>query len=462
MRVLTVLGAVGVGLGLGSAAVLAPLMMGDGSPKMEASQASSWGSQWGQQASRAAQSLTSRSSKPASTQTSETPAAAPAPAQDAKTIDFLAHPGGTPGSKAAAVADAAIVQKPWKTQVTVAPEAAAPRKLTSSKPSSEEQRQSLVRDLQMELKRVGCYEGEPNGQWGAASKRAMGTFTERVNASLPFEQPDFILLTLVQGHKGRACGQDCPTGQSLAENGRCMPNSVLAQADRSKQLAAGAAGAVAAVAVTKLSEARKPAERPSIATAWATTTTREAQIDTGSVAQAPPAVRVIRPQTSDTPLVTAQAMPPVAVAAAPEANSRPGSVLPGRMSIGAPVPVPADPSAVRAEAAPAASVPKPAPRLAAADSTATPAPSPTDPVTAATPAADAATAGRPRRAYPRPHAETAAVPAVKHAAPVAAPVIVRRAPAVIRYAAPAPQQKVASGSKSRRLVYEMFQNPGRN
>jgi hypothetical protein len=96
-------------------------------------------------------------------------------------------------------------------------------------------RDELVRGLQRELRRVGCYWGEVDGSWGAGSKRAMGSFMDRVNASLPMEQPDFILLTLLQSHSGQACGKDCPVGQSLAQSGRCMPNAVVAKAGRTTE-----------------------------------------------------------------------------------------------------------------------------------------------------------------------------------------------------------------------------------
>jgi peptidoglycan hydrolase-like protein with peptidoglycan-binding domain len=66
-------------------------------------------------------------------------------------------------------------------------------------------RAALARELQRELKRVGCYEGEINGTWGPQSRKAMKAFTDQANARLPIEQPDLILLTMVQGQRERAC-----------------------------------------------------------------------------------------------------------------------------------------------------------------------------------------------------------------------------------------------------------------
>jgi hypothetical protein len=88
-------------------------------------------------------------------------------------------------------------------------------------------RSQLARELQRELRRLGCYEGEINGGWTTSTKRAMRAFTERVNASLPTEEPDMVLLSLVKGHPDRACGQPCPAGESAADGGRCIPTAVV-------------------------------------------------------------------------------------------------------------------------------------------------------------------------------------------------------------------------------------------
>jgi hypothetical protein len=104
---------------------------------------------------------------------------------------------------------------------------------------------SLTRELQRELRRVGCYDGEINGSWTPASRRAMKLFTDRVNASLPMERPDYILLRLVQSSPERVCGAGCPSGQSIGGKGHCLPDAVLAQAARRGQPALPATSAKA-------------------------------------------------------------------------------------------------------------------------------------------------------------------------------------------------------------------------
>ena len=93
-------------------------------------------------------------------------------------------------------------------------------------------RDSLARELQKELRRVGCYEGELNGVWTPATRRAMKTFTDRVNATLPVEEPDAVLFAMVQSQQDRVCGKPCPIDQGFSEDGRCLPNAILAKAAR--------------------------------------------------------------------------------------------------------------------------------------------------------------------------------------------------------------------------------------
>jgi hypothetical protein len=97
---------------------------------------------------------------------------------------------------------------------------------------------TIGHQLQEELRRVGCYAGEVNGEWTTSTRRAMQEFMQRVNAVLPIEQPDGILLALVQGHQGKVCGAPCPAGQVLSSDRQCVPNAILAMAEREKIAAA--------------------------------------------------------------------------------------------------------------------------------------------------------------------------------------------------------------------------------
>jgi peptidoglycan hydrolase-like protein with peptidoglycan-binding domain len=85
----------------------------------------------------------------------------------------------------------------------------------------------LVQELQRELRRLGCYPQEINGEWTPASRRAMKDFTERVNAVLPLDAPDPVLLALLRSEKKPVCGDACPEGQALTKDNRCLPSALL-------------------------------------------------------------------------------------------------------------------------------------------------------------------------------------------------------------------------------------------
>lgn len=177
-----------------------------------------------------------------------------------------------------------------------------PASRNAMRPTDEAARYNLARDIQTELRRVGCYDGHIDGDWGPAVKRAMKSFTDRVNAVLPLEQPDYILLTLVKGHVNKACGAGCAPGEVAAEGGRCVPKGVIAQPARKRPEGKQVAASVGQ---------ETPAASPAGSSAWSTTLSRP-------VPAAPPA--------------------PVTVTLSERA-----SALPGRMTVGGPSAVNVEP-----------------------------------------------------------------------------------------------------------------------
>lgn len=126
----------------------------------------------------------------------------------------------------------ADIPSAWKVLIRPEPGLTPPanRPATQSSGEYHQDRWKLVRNLQRELTRVGCYEGRVTGQWDDASKQAMGQFTDRVNARLPVAEPDQIQLALVQAQTGSVCGTSCPAGQALDDGGRCVPQALLSRA----------------------------------------------------------------------------------------------------------------------------------------------------------------------------------------------------------------------------------------
>ena len=78
----------------------------------------------------------------------------------------------------------------------------------------------LVRQLQHELTRVGCYAGEINGVWSPPTRRAMEALIRQVNAKLPTAQPEPVHLALVQGQRSRICDR-CPSAEEDQFGGKC-------------------------------------------------------------------------------------------------------------------------------------------------------------------------------------------------------------------------------------------------
>lgn len=188
----------------------------------------------------------------------------------------------------------AVYRSAGREATTLAAPAESRRPFTAA-PLTEAARWELARDLQRELKRVGCYWGEVDGSWGVGSKRAVGTFMHRVNANLPFEQPDYVILELVKAQAGTVCGA-CANGETLAEDGRCLPRVIVARNNRKLDKPQVAAGDAKVAEPRQFAEGA-PARTPSAA--WSAT-----------VRQAPEAE-------------SAAAVPP------------PASDLPGKMAVGA-------------------------------------------------------------------------------------------------------------------------------
>ena len=127
---------------------------------------------------------------------------------------------------AAAVLQAAVVhetQLGWQTMI-VAATTTGPTELT---PRDADARNKLAQEIQQQLRRVGCYWGRVDGSWDSVTKDAMREFTDRVNATLPLDQPDYAQLALVQSQSDEVCGA-CPTGQALSASRRCV-GPIMAQ-----------------------------------------------------------------------------------------------------------------------------------------------------------------------------------------------------------------------------------------
>jgi hypothetical protein len=198
--------------------------------------------------------------------------------------------------------------------VTIAQRPSEPNPMPAKAAPMPRDRDAIGRELQKELRRVGCYDGELNGAWTTSTKQAMKLFMDRVNASLPTDEPDSILLTMVRGYQDRVCGKPCPAGQGLADGGRCVPNAILVRAAPKPPVPVAAAPAPVPVPVV----AAKPT--PAI-TGWTTTTTASAPpAATPPTGASPPEGRMALagPQSPTDPAATPPVeQPPQAAAPTP-------------------------------------------------------------------------------------------------------------------------------------------------
>jgi hypothetical protein len=78
--------------------------------------------------------------------------------------------------------------------------------------------------LQVELARVGCAAGEPDGVWGTASQRALASFNRHARTQLDTSLPNVAALDAVRGQRGRVCPLTCERG-SHAVGGKCVASA---------------------------------------------------------------------------------------------------------------------------------------------------------------------------------------------------------------------------------------------
>ena len=173
---------------------------------------------------------------PASMMSSEPGMKLPGPREQASQESHVSNPP-------ASAASSPIVEPTVEPTVVTIAERPMVHSIPFGQPAVPSGSEAIARELQKELKRVGCYAGQLNGGWTRSTREAMKAFADRVNAKLPMVKPDGILLALVQGHSDKVCGVPCPFGQSLiSHTERCTPDALLARSGKTKVTAGSAAG----------------------------------------------------------------------------------------------------------------------------------------------------------------------------------------------------------------------------
>jgi hypothetical protein len=115
----------------------------------------------------------------------------------------------------------------------------------------------------------------------------MQAFIDRINATLPIEQPDYVLLTLLQANGDKTCGA-CPSGHTATVGGSCVPQTTIAATQR-KSGSGGQGGAD--VLPWKRAGAPQPAAQPllrPVGTTIVTTAPLPGRMAIGGPTQQPP------------------------------------------------------------------------------------------------------------------------------------------------------------------------------
>jgi hypothetical protein len=80
---------------------------------------------------------------------------------------------------------------------------------------------AIARELQTELRRVGCDPGAINGVWSATSRQALEQFNRRAGMNFSTEAASLDALDAVKGQRGRICPLTCGGGQR-SDGERCV------------------------------------------------------------------------------------------------------------------------------------------------------------------------------------------------------------------------------------------------
>lgn len=83
----------------------------------------------------------------------------------------------------------------------------------------------LTRSLQVELKRVGCFEGAIDAVWGSATQGALAEFARRAKLDVPTDAPTPTAVETVKSQSSRICPLVCGAGL-IERNGTCVAKAV--------------------------------------------------------------------------------------------------------------------------------------------------------------------------------------------------------------------------------------------
>jgi Caspase domain len=96
-----------------------------------------------------------------------------------------------------------------------------PPAVVAPPPAVQIDRREIARSLQLELKRVGCFEGRIDGNFEDSTRAALRNFARLAALNLAEDEPTLDALKAIRGIDKRICPLVCPAGER-AEGERCI------------------------------------------------------------------------------------------------------------------------------------------------------------------------------------------------------------------------------------------------
>jgi hypothetical protein len=88
-------------------------------------------------------------------------------------------------------------------------------------PAPQLDRRDITRWVQLELKRVGCFSGPVDGEYGTTTRAALQNFAKLAPAKLSDADPTPATVKAIQDFNKRVCPLECQSGER-AEGDRCV------------------------------------------------------------------------------------------------------------------------------------------------------------------------------------------------------------------------------------------------
>jgi len=139
------------------------------------------------------------------------------PSRQVTVVEAPPAPSLMPAPPAAAASPPAV--PPFVPPSLAAEPPAAPAPVIAALPepsttpaASEAGEPDLVRNMQLELIRLGCSSGDADGNWGKSSSAAISRFNRYAKASLNEKEPSSTTLSALRGHDERVCPLTCGRG----------------------------------------------------------------------------------------------------------------------------------------------------------------------------------------------------------------------------------------------------------